>query len=335
MKIKDSCIKLLRLKNNLNLKLSQFTVSHFQLNKFPFTKPIIVFVILFANVLVSQNNQLELTISNDKFVLTDRYYTSGLHFTYRKNLQTSLLFTKKDDNKLQLNIALGNETYTPENLTSFSTRDFDRPYAGWLFGKMEIGKIKQQTALFFAVELGITGEESLAGKLQIALHEFLNIDIRPTWADEIAFKWLFNIKSSYVNSFRLNTKTSIQNHLKGSLGTKDSYISNDISYFFGRFNNFQNSSRINLVDVNRKKEFFGFISAGYKYVALNALIQGSKFNNKDPFTSIATKHIFQLSAGSVLRTNKHLFKLGYYYNTKETPLSSSHIYGALTYGKVF
>ena len=307
----------------------------YKLRKFVLVKNGIVFFVLFSNFLISQNQQLELTISNDKFVFLDRYYTSGLHLTYRKGLDKNLFFLKKENNKLQLNVTVANETYTPSNLNSFDNRDFDRPYAGWLFGKIELGRIKQKAALFFAVELGVTGEESLAGKMQIAIHEFLNIDSRPTWTDQIAFKWLFNFKASHINNFKLNHNSSIQNQISASLGSKDTFVGNEVSYVFGNFNNFQNSSRLNLVDVNQTKEFFGFISAGYKYVALNSLIQGSSFNNKDPFTAIATKHIFQLSVGSVLRTKKHLFKLGYYYNTKETPLSTHHVYGALTYGYSF
>ncbi|GAA4893251.1 hypothetical protein GCM10023311_17180 [Flaviramulus aquimarinus] len=293
------------------------------------------FVILFSNFLISQNQQLELTVSNDKFVFTDRYYTSGLHLTYRKGLNSDLLFFKKEDNKLQVNVMVGNETYTPKNLTSFNNQNFDRPYAGWLFGKIELGQIKQKSALFLALESGVTGEESLAGKLQIALHEFLDINSRPTWVDEISYNWLFNFKTVYINDIQINKNNSIQNHISASIGTKDTYIGNDVYYFFGNFSDFQNTSRLNLVDVNQTKEFFGFISAGYKYVALNALIQGHVFNDEAPFTLIAANHILKFSAGAVLRTKKNVFKIGYYYNTKETISSSSHVYGAFTFGFLF
>lgn len=285
--------------------------------------------------MISQNQQLEFAISNDKFVFLDRYYTSGLHITYRKTLKQSLLFLKKADNKLQLNVTIGNETYTPKNLTSFNTRDFDRPYAGWLYGKLEIGRIKQKSALFVALESGITGEESLSGKLQIKIHELLNIDSRPTWVDEIAFKWLFNFKALHVYDFQLSKKESVQNKVSISIGSKDTYFSNEVSYFFGNINQFQNSSRLDLISDNQAKEFFGFISAGYRYVLLNTLIQGSAFNNKDPFTSIATNHIMLLNAGVVLKIKKNLVKLGCYYNTKETPESNSHAYGVLTFGFSF
>jgi len=83
-----------------------------------------------------------LRVDNDKLSSIDRYYTSGLFITYRKNLENNFIFNKTENNALQLNVTLGNETYTPKNLKSFNTDDFDRPYAGWFFLKTELGRIK-------------------------------------------------------------------------------------------------------------------------------------------------------------------------------------------------
>ncbi|WP_413974230.1 lipid A-modifier LpxR family protein [Hyunsoonleella sp. 2307UL5-6] len=285
-------------------------------------------------VLESQNQQLDIKISNDKFVFQDKYYTSGLHISYRKYLKNKFLFKQQKSQRLQLNILVGNETYTPSNLSSFNTNDFDRPYAGWLFVGVELAKIKFKSALFLSVESGITGEESLAGKLQNAFHELLNIE-KPTWQDEIAYKWLFNFKIKQVYDIPLGNSTSIQNHSSVSVGSKDIYLKNSLFLFFGKFNTLQNSSRLNALSSVSKKEFFGFIGGSYKYVALNTLIQGSPFNDSDAFTSIAEKNIYSLQAGSVLRTRRNIFKLEYIYNSKETPLSTSHIFGAFTFGFVF
>ena len=105
--------------------------------------------------------------------------------------------------------------------------------------------------------------------------------------------------------------------------------------FFGKFNGLQNSYRLYAFNSESKKEFFGFIGGGYKFVELNTLIQGSPFNDNDAFTSIAENHVFSLQAGSVLRTKRNIFKLEYNYNSKETPLSKSHVFGAFTFGFIF
>ena len=82
-----------------------------KLNETLFVKISVLLVfLLYSNFTESQNQQIDLTISNDKFVFIDRYYTSGLHLSYRKELKQNFLFTKQEDNKLQLNITVGNET---------------------------------------------------------------------------------------------------------------------------------------------------------------------------------------------------------------------------------
>ncbi len=293
---------------------------------------IIVFV---SHLVLSQNQQIELFVANDKIVFTDRYYTSGLHLSYRKVLKESLSFLRTENNKLQFNITIANETYSPENLTSFDNDDFDRPYAGWFSGKAEIGIVKRQSALFFAVESGITGEQSLAGRLQIKFHELLNIESRPSWADEINFNWLLNFQVVQVSNFEINKWSNIQNLVSASIGSKDTFFANEVYCFFGKFSDFQNSSRLHLLDTKQTKEFFGFISGGYKYVALNALIQGNPFNNNDVFTAVALRHVLKFGAGAVLRKKKNIVKLGFYYNTAESLFSKSHVYGAATYGFIF
>ena len=294
-----------------------------------------ILVFLPFNILIAQNEQIELAISNDKIVFVDKYYTSGLHLTYRKALEEEFLFSKKEDNKLQINVVLGNETYTPRNLTSFNTNYFDRPYAGWFFAGFEIGQIKDKSAIFMGLETGITGKESLSGKLQLAFHDLVGTESKPTWADEISYKWLVNLKSRYVLDFNLNNHHILQNRLSSSLGTKDVFLENDLYYFFGRMNALKTSSRLYLVDETQTNEFYGFVSVGYKYVVLNTLIQGSPFNDKDPFTTEASKSVFRLSAGSVLKLKKTLLGLVLQFNTKETPASTSHAYGTVSFARSF
>lgn len=281
-----------------------------------------------------RNQQLEFKLSNDKFADHDKYFTNGLYFTYRKALLQNFILSKTEENKLQLNIGVGNEIYSPASISSIATAEFDRPFAGWLFGKLEVGSIKEKSAFFLSFETGITGEESLAGDFQIGLHEFFGIDSRPTWVEQIEFKWLFNLKAKYVADWS-NERNAFQYRISPSFGTKDIYLENDVSYFFGSLNAFQNSSRTGFVDTSTSKEFFGYVSVGYKYVAHNTLIQGSLFGDDVLFTTDITNHILKTEIGAVLQSKKNTFKIVYNFNTKETPLSTSHIYGSLVYARSF
>ncbi|RZN82391.1 MAG: DUF2219 family protein [Winogradskyella sp.] len=291
-------------------------------------------LIVFNAFAQNNNEQLELKIENDKLVLVDRYYTSGLFLTYRKDLKNNFILKKAESNKLQLNITLGNETYTPTNLRSIDPRDFDRPYAGWFFVKAEIGKIKVNSAFFIALETGITGEEALSGKIQTWAHEFFNIDV-PTWTQEIESKFLINLKARYIWNIPFSKRQAFKYVIEPSLGTKDIYLSNNIEYAFGKLNTFNSSSRNNFIDSTNTNEFFGLISLGHRYVLHNTLIQGSLDYNDKTFTTNHEPHIFELKIGGTLKFKKNTLKLIYNFNTKETPLSSSHSFGTLSFSRNF
>ena len=297
---------------------------------------LVAFVLFCTTMLFAQqiDQQLEISIANDKLFLRDRYYTNGLFITYKQDLENSFILNKTPNNKLQLNLTIGNETYTPENLNSFNTNDFDRPFAGWLFGKIEVASVKKKNTFFIAFETGITGKESLSGKLQIAIHDFFNID-NPTWAEEIAFKWLVNIKANYLITVAENKNNAVLWNIGSSLGSKDVFAESGIQYYFGKFNDLQNSSRFGMIDKTKANEFFGSLSFRYKYVVHNTLIQGSVFKEDVLFTAEVSNHVLNFSVGIGLKRKSNTFKLLGTFNTKETPLSTSHIYGMLTYSKDF
>ncbi len=276
------------------------------------------------------NQQLELSVSNDKFVDRDQYYTSGVYITYKK-VKKNNFFSKNTKDKLQYALTLGNEIYTPKNIQSVNVNDFDRPYAGWSYAKYELATIKKKSVFVLASEVGITGKESLSGDLQTWYHNFFGIDSSPPWTEEIAFKILFNIKAVYILNWQLNTRNVLDYKIATSLGTKDIFIENDIRYVFGKFNDLKNTSRIKAIDINGINEFYGYASIGYKYVAHNALIHGSLFKNEVLFTTPIENHILKLEIGGVVKVKRSTFKLVYNYNSKETLLATSHAYGTIGY----
>ncbi len=281
------------------------------------------------------NEQFELKIENDKFLLVDRYYTGGHFLSYRKSISTHFIFKKKQDNTVLLNYKIGNEIYTPKNLSSFNTDDFDRPFAGWLFGSFEVGTIDESSAKFLTFETGITGNESLSGDLQVWFHEVLGLDNFTSWEEEIEFKWLFNFKYQYLRNWNLNERNTLQYEFFPAVGTKDIFLENNIHYFFGNYNELKNSSRLGSIDATSTKEFYGLISAGYRYVAHNTLIQGSIFKEDVLFTTDISHHIFKLKFGAVYKTKRNAFKLIYNFNSKETPLSTSHGFGTFIFSRDF
>ena len=276
------------------------------------------------------NQSFSLKIDNDKFVLQDKYYTSGLFIEYQKIIKKDMLSLKKEDNSVNYRFTLGNETYTPENLNSTNVLFFDRPYAGWLFIKFEEQVIHNNQAHTFAIETGITGEASLSGALQRFWHSALSIKV-PTWTQQIGFKWLFNIKSKHVFNFDLNKNNSLHYMIEPSLGTKDIYLKNSLTYYLGLFNGLKNSSRIAAIDPSQTKEFYGLIGFGYKYVGHNTLIQGGLRYQDTTYTTTIERHVLDAKLGLVYKNKRNTFSLIYFFNTNETLRAGDHSYGSFKY----
>jgi len=290
-------------------------------------------VVTSTNYIYAQeyNQQLELSISNDKIADKDYYYTNGVYISYKRVVENNFLSSNKED-KLQYALTIGNEIYTPKNISSSNVRDFDRPYAGWLLGKYELMSINEKNIYIIALETGITGRESFSGRLQTWYHNFFGIDSSPTWTEEIAFKVLFNLKAAYIFNWELNTKNVLNYGITGSLGTKDNFLENDIRYVFGKFNPLKNTSRIGAIGATNSKEFYGYISIAHRYVAHNALIQGSLFRDEVLFTTSIENHLLKLEIGSAIKVKRNIFRIAFIYNSRETPLAASHSYGTITYG---
>ena len=294
-------------------------------------------MVVFANTLYSQNinEQIEFRLDNDKFFFIDRYYTSGLFIGYKKQLDNDFLFKKKEGEKLQLNLFIGNETYTPTDLSSLDASRFDRPFAGWLFLSAGVNKLRENSLLSWDLEGGITGRASLAGLIQQGFHDLFDLGNRPTWIEEINFKVLFNLKFKYLYNLQLDDKNVFEFQVEPTLGTKDIFIENGVRYTFGKINSFNHSSRIGAIDSSLTNEFYGLLGIAHRYVIHNTILQGGITRNETSFTVSPTRNIFKLEAGAVLKRKRNTFKLILNFNTRESAIATSHRFGSIIYARSF
>ncbi len=280
-------------------------------------------------------NQIEFILENDKFSSVDKYYTNGLFLSYKRIIENDFIFKNKEDNRLQLSFVFGNEIYTPTELSSFDASDFDRPFAGWFFLKTVVTNIKDNSLLELALETGVTGEQSFSGDLQTWFHDFLGIGDFPTWEQQIENKFVINLKSRYLYNAPIKSNQSFQYAVESSVGTKDIFLENGIGYYLGKLQTFKNSSRTNSVTDIISNEFYGFVNLSHTYVLHNTLIQGSLDHDDETFTTARTPHIVRLKLGVVLKLKKNTYRILYNFNTKETPDSTAHSYGTITYSRNF
>lgn len=151
------------------------------------------FVLLsFPSVAYAQDEDdkgtLSLIYENDVFYNTDQHYTNGVRISWLSGLNEvpeflreaaakSLLFPEEGNARVEF--ALGQNMYTPSDITLTTPPEDDRPYAGWLYGS--VGLIAENGKRLHQLELqvGMVGPASLAGKTQKFVHEYITYSDEP------------------------------------------------------------------------------------------------------------------------------------------------------------
>jgi hypothetical protein len=131
---------------------------------------------------------LSIVYENDVFYNTDQHYTNGVRIAWLSGLNDvpefmreaaakSILFPEEGNARVEF--ALGQNMYTPSDITLSTPPEDDRPYAGWLYGAVgliaENGKRLHQLEL----QIGMVGRASLAEKTQTFVHEYITDSDEP------------------------------------------------------------------------------------------------------------------------------------------------------------
>ncbi|MBB5696088.1 lipid A deacylase LpxR family protein [Muricoccus pecuniae] len=133
---------------------------------------------------------LSLTVENDLFGGSDRYYTNGLLLTWRSpsaDLPWPLdaldrgLSSLTGPGALRWGLSFGQNFFTPEDKTRRIPDPRDRPYAGYLYGAASLVRTTERTQTLAEVQLGVVGPSALGEFVQNNYHDLLNIKNAEGW----------------------------------------------------------------------------------------------------------------------------------------------------------
>lgn len=300
---------------------------------------IFLFFFLFLSIsLFSQEpykQQVSLQHDNDFLFVIDRYYTAGTFIKYSRLLEGDFIFKKAEDAPIQLDVKLGQETYTPRELFE---RDFDlleRPYAGYLFISGLVSKVQKSHIWTLQGEFGLAGPQSLAGDFQIKYHKIIDTFI-PVWEGQIANSAHLNFKGTYSADLSLDASYWLKNiSLQSaiSLGTRLTYVEQEVRAFIGKRSSLGTSTAFNR--IGGEHEFYGYAGIGYRYVLNNALIEGHPLGDDSPFTLDAVSSIGKFTSGIVYRKKRMTYRMSYHYTTKETTREGRLQYATMMIARLF
>lgn len=298
-----------------------------------------VFIFLFLNMPLfaqeSYKKQISFQHDNDFLFAIDRYYTAGSFIGYSRLLEEDFIFKRSKEAPIQLDLKLGQETYTPRELFERNFDLLERPYAGYLFVSGLVSKVEKSHIWTLQGEFGLAGPQSLAGNFQIKYHELINTFI-PVWEGEIANSVHLNFQGKYTTIMDLNSSYLLK-HISlqstASLGTRLSFVDQEVRTFIGKRSSLATSSAFDRIGGER--EFYGYVGVAYRYVINNALIEGHPFGDDSPFTLDAISSVGRFTSGAVYRKERMMYHLAYHYTTKETAREGRLQYATITIARLF
>ena len=139
---------------------------------------------------------------NDLFADTDQHYTNGLKLAwvspdlseYRDStglpdwshaLIDRLPFINEPGLQRNIGVSIGQNIYTPADITRRDLIRDDRPYAGWLYGSVAFHNRKQAWLDVIEVQGGMVGPLSFAEQAQNLVHDLRGIDQARGWDNQL------------------------------------------------------------------------------------------------------------------------------------------------------
>jgi hypothetical protein len=302
-------------------------------------------LLLFVSlVTISQekfSKEISFITDNDLYVSaeTDRYYTSGIFFTY------SYLSDKKNQTieKRIIEWKLGQEMYTPYKAIISNINEHDRPFAGYLYGSFGINRVyKKSQILNTSIQIGVIGSNSYAEELQEFIHDIYGFNKAIGWEYQIKNAVALNFNAEYlktilkteknnfditwINNLNLGTVyTNMSTGFYARIGLKPlQKLSNSIA-FNTSLNNEQNNSF-------REIESFIYIKPMLRYAVYDATLQGSFLDNTSLVTKKLVPLVFDVELGLRFTANRFNFGYIFIYNTKKSKdlrYTYGHKYGSI------
>jgi lipid A 3-O-deacylase len=301
-----------------------------------------VFTLLSANVVAQDfKHEFGFTSDNDSYLAqgSDRYYTNGLFINYRfagpqKELSENL-------EKKIFEISAGQKMFNPKSGFAPDPARQDRPFAGYLYAGVAVSWFhKNETGLKAGIEVGTTGPNSLAEGGQKLLHRTVGFYTPTGWEYQIKNELTANIGLQYTKLLYRPESNTTDFSFEGyaNAGTIFNGLGAGILFRAGNINQLFNSAYTNSVIGNNpktkalvKREFFFYAKPQLNFVAYDATIQGSLFNNDSPVTFGVKPLVFAQQFGVDYSSQRFTIDFGVIFKTKEVKSTAkAHQYGSIT-----
>ncbi|RZK37054.1 MAG: lipid A deacylase LpxR family protein, partial [Pedobacter sp.] len=216
----------------------------------------------------------------------------------------------------------------------------DRPFAGYLYAGGNVNLFyKKESILKAGLEVGVIGPDALGKEAQQLLHDIVGFYTIDGWQYQIKNEFAVNLSAQYTQLLHRSAKKDVDFSFEGyaNVGTTYSGAGAGILFRAGSINQLFNSAATNSVISNNskteklvKKEIFFYAKPQINFVAYDATIQGSMFNDDSPVTFDAKPLVFAQQLGFNYSTPRLTFDYSVLFKSKEVKsVAKAHQYGTI------
>lgn len=271
-----------------------------------------------------KDNYLSFSFENDSIGgSSDKYYTSGARVTWYGTKTSVPGFVREAGEAIpELGInettgvyfSLGQNMYTPADITIADAQPDDRPWAGWLYGSMGLTTLTGDHIDDYEVTFGIVGPASLAEQTQKFVHRHVTDSPSPKgWGNQldtepgVILSWQRRWPAKWTLDFDSDLRLAAAPNVNVSLGNIYTYAGTGITFTFGPYQKslqdvpprvrpaMAGTGYFDLPDQNWGWYLFAGLDG--RAVARNIFLDGNSFDNDSP--SISKKPIVGDAFGGV------------------------------------
>jgi hypothetical protein len=273
-----------------------------------------------------RGSEIQVFIENDSFGSTDQYYTNGIKigggvpankviglFSRPPN---ALLDAISDGASNHFGLFIGQNLYTPRDITIAAPQPNDRPWAAWSYIGAVAQSVKEDRLHTVEFDLGFVGAPALGKQVQTFWHDYIVDAPEPQgWGNQIRAEP--GLMLTYVHKRRYGPSTGVQfvPHVGASIGNIMTLVrAGGIVRFGQNMTGFgpdgiepggamlKNTRR--QYDEGRRQswEWFAFAGVDGRVVPYNIFLDGSLFRDGPGIARNDT--VYDITAGLSARIDK-------------------------------
>jgi len=301
----------------------------------------VIWLFLSAQPLFSQKrnyrNEFGFNSDNDAYLAlgNDRYYTNGLHISFRRAINNDIHKTVKKT----LEVNVGQSLFTSSSGSVRQIEKIDRPFAAYLYGGAKLNwYFKNEKMLQASLQMGTIGPAAKGREVQELLHHVVGFYEIHGWEYQVHNEFAVNSSIRYTSLLDRSQSENTDLSFQGVVNAGNTFSGAGAGMVLraGSINPLNESVTFNSRISNKaedtvpQKELFFSARSFLYFTAYDATIQGGMFSsNKGPVVFEPRRLVFSQEFGLNYAKDRWTLNFSVIFKSKTAKMQRhAHQYGS-------